>query len=119
MTTNELHIQDLYGLEPGSHFGGSETTDEAIAFPACAGGGLKLVPSNWRKNTAHRWKLVRWPFYCTTTRKNMSAESMKEIVLSEGMDSEMTGYGSEIMHATCRRLLTPETVFGIKDEGYP
>lgn len=47
--------------------------------------------------------------------KEHAAESMKEIVLSEGMDSEMTGYGSEIMHGPVGAYYA-ETVFGIKDE---
>lgn len=47
--------------------------------------------------------------------KEHAAESMKEIVLSEGMDSGMTGYGSEIMHGPVGAYYA-ETVFGIKDE---
>lgn len=47
--------------------------------------------------------------------KEHGAESMKEIVLSEGMESEMTGYGSEIMHGPVGAYYA-ETVFGIKDE---
>ena len=47
--------------------------------------------------------------------KEHAAESMKEIVLSEGMESEMTGYGSEIMHGPVGAYYA-ETVFGIKDE---
>lgn len=47
--------------------------------------------------------------------KEHAAESMKEIVLSEGMDSEMIGYGSEIMHGPVGAYYA-ETVFGIKDE---
>ncbi|WP_106450684.1 bis(5'-nucleosyl)-tetraphosphatase (symmetrical) YqeK [Trichococcus alkaliphilus] len=47
--------------------------------------------------------------------KEHAVESMKEIVLSEGMESEMTGYGSEIMHGPVGAYYA-ETVFGIKDE---
>ncbi|CZQ86188.1 bis(5'-nucleosyl)-tetraphosphatase (symmetrical) YqeK [Trichococcus collinsii] len=47
--------------------------------------------------------------------KEHAVESMKEIVRSEGMDSEMTGYGSEIMHGPVGAYYA-ETVFGIKDE---
>jgi predicted HD superfamily hydrolase involved in NAD metabolism len=47
--------------------------------------------------------------------KEHAAESMKEIVLSEGMDNDMTGYGSEIMHGPVGAYYA-ETVFGIKDE---
>ncbi|WP_107995943.1 bis(5'-nucleosyl)-tetraphosphatase (symmetrical) YqeK [Trichococcus paludicola] len=47
--------------------------------------------------------------------KEHDAESMKEIVLSEGMDSEMTGYGSEIMHGPVGAYYA-EMVFGITDE---
>lgn len=47
--------------------------------------------------------------------KEHAAESMKEIVLSERMDSEMIGYGSEIMHGPVGAYYA-ETVFGIKDE---
>lgn len=47
--------------------------------------------------------------------KEHDVESMKAIVLSEGMDSEMSGYGSEIMHGPAGAYYA-ETVFGIKDE---
>lgn len=47
--------------------------------------------------------------------KEHDAESMKEIVLSEGLDSEMPGYGSEIMHGPVGAYYA-ETVFGISDE---
>jgi len=47
--------------------------------------------------------------------KEHDAQSMKAIVLSEGMDSEMAGYGSEIMHGPVGAYYA-ETLFGIKDE---
>ncbi|MFY9903209.1 MAG: bis(5'-nucleosyl)-tetraphosphatase (symmetrical) YqeK [Trichococcus sp.] len=47
--------------------------------------------------------------------KEHDVESMKAIVLSEGMDSEMSGYGSEIMHGPTGAYYA-KTVFGIKDE---
>ncbi|MGA9517571.1 MAG: bis(5'-nucleosyl)-tetraphosphatase (symmetrical) YqeK [Trichococcus sp.] len=47
--------------------------------------------------------------------KEHDAQSMKAIVLSEGMDSEMTGYGSEIMHGPVGAYYA-ETLFGITDE---
>lgn len=47
--------------------------------------------------------------------KEHDAESMKEIVLSEGMDSEMTDYGSEIMHGPVGAYYA-EMVFRITDE---
>ncbi|MPM17291.1 hypothetical protein SDC9_63679 [bioreactor metagenome] len=47
--------------------------------------------------------------------KEHDAKIMKEIVLSQGMDSEMTGYGSEIMHGPVGAYYA-ETVFGITDE---
>ena len=47
--------------------------------------------------------------------KEHDPESMKAIVLSEGMDSEMTGYGSEIMHGPVGAYYA-KTLFGITDE---
>ena len=47
--------------------------------------------------------------------KEHDVESMKAIVLSEGMDSEMTGYGSEIMHGPVGAYYA-KTLFGITDE---
>jgi len=47
--------------------------------------------------------------------KEHDAESMKAIVLSQGMDSEMTGFGSEIMHGPVGAHYA-ETLFGITDE---
>lgn len=46
--------------------------------------------------------------------KEHDAESMKAIVLSEGMDREMTGYGNEIMHGPVGAFYA-EKVFGIVD----
>jgi predicted HD superfamily hydrolase involved in NAD metabolism len=47
--------------------------------------------------------------------KEHDAENLKAIVLSEGMDNEMTGYGSEIMHGPVGAYYA-ETVFGITDK---
>ncbi|WP_319470427.1 bis(5'-nucleosyl)-tetraphosphatase (symmetrical) YqeK [uncultured Trichococcus sp.] len=47
--------------------------------------------------------------------KEHDPKSMKAIVLSQGMDSEMTGYGSEIMHGPVGAYYA-ETAFGITDE---
>ena len=46
--------------------------------------------------------------------KEHDAQSMKAILLSQGMDSEMTDYGSEIMHGPVGAYYA-ETVFGITD----
>lgn len=47
--------------------------------------------------------------------KEHDVQSMKEIVRSQGMDSEMTGFGSEIMHGPVGAYYA-ETVFGITDK---
>nr|WP_319219162.1 bis(5'-nucleosyl)-tetraphosphatase (symmetrical) YqeK [uncultured Trichococcus sp.] len=47
--------------------------------------------------------------------KEHDPKNMKAIVLSQGMDSEMTVYGSEIMHGPVGAYYA-ETVFGITDE---
>ena len=46
--------------------------------------------------------------------KEHDAKSMKKIVLSQALDSEMTGYGSEIMHGPVGAYYA-EKVFGIMD----
>ncbi|WP_320164653.1 bis(5'-nucleosyl)-tetraphosphatase (symmetrical) YqeK [uncultured Trichococcus sp.] len=47
--------------------------------------------------------------------KEHDPKSMKAIILSQGLDREMTGYGSEIMHGPVGAYYA-ETVFGITDE---
>jgi len=47
--------------------------------------------------------------------KEHDAQSLKAIVLSQGMDREMIGYGSEIMHGPVGAYYA-ETLFGITDE---